>query len=172
MSELDAQIAGLDGKQAIHYATLIARGISVPADTDEAFLALLLRDVHQHADVSGYALPADFDQRTAEAVIDSEPAGIAARHFLNTLARAPGGAEIVRAALAQPPSTVADFGIISGALALCLVWLVITGDINIKIGPVSYRKPGLKASDQVALGKAILPGMVKALPSGRGGKNV
>ncbi len=160
--ELSKRIAALDGKQAIHYMTLITNGTSPVGGDDSAFLSVVVDDARRRAGTLGIVLPHHFED-AADALVEGPDVGAVARAFLNDLAQTPGGEEIVRAALDQPPTRAADFGLVTGALLLTFVWLAVTGDIDIKIGGVAYRKKGLSASDQVELGKKLLPAALKLL---------
>lgn len=147
--ELSARIEALDGKDAIHCLTLIAN--SAPPGA--------LGAAEAQAKAAGLAVPPGVE----DAELEGAAAGRAAKTFLARFAEVPGGAAIVQAALDQPQSRTADFGLISGAMVLTVVWLAVTGDIDIQIGGFKFRKPGLTSADQVSLGKELLPKAMELL---------
>jgi hypothetical protein len=162
-TDLAARIDALDDKQAIHYATIIANGASVPAETDEEFVRLLLDTARSRAPQAGVTLPEGFEASAPDATLDGREGGPLARSLLRDLALQPGGAEVVEAALREPPSRTADFGIVSGTLLLTLTWLAFTGEVRIKVGGFEYTKTGWSPAQQVEAAKKILPEVVKAL---------
>lgn len=168
--ELLGQINSLDNKDSIHYLTVIANGANPPGETDNEYITNLLAHAEDGARLSGVTLPARFAEIAQEKNLDSREGGPIARDLLTALARQPGGEKILHAALKEPGSTTADFGIVSGPLLLTFLWLVTTGEINIKVGQFDYHKSGLRAEQQAALFKGLLPSIAQALFGGHAPK--
>lgn len=55
----------------------------------------------------------------------------------------------------------ADFGFITGPVLCAFAWLAVSGDVDLSIGGVRYRKKGLTGKQQIDLLKGILPGLIK-----------
>jgi hypothetical protein len=161
--DLLGRLARLEGKQAIHRLTLIANGAPAEGASADVFMAGMLQTMRNQAATAGIELASDFEAAAPEAMLEGRDAGALARTLLTELAQTPGGAALVRAALDQPDTTAADFGIVSGSVLLIVAWLAITGEIDIKIGGIAYRKQGLSPLNQVEIAKKLLPEMVKVL---------
>lgn len=72
-----------------------------------------LDDARRRASGMGIAVPSDFSTTVEDAMIEGPVAGALASTFLTDLTHVAGGEEIVRAALDQPPSQTADFGLLT-----------------------------------------------------------
>ena len=90
-------------------------------------------------------------------------AGELAREALRSLAAQPGGDEMVARALDTWFDNQADFGILSGAAAIALVWMVCASDIEFTIGRFRFHKVGLSGAQQKALANSLIPGVVRRL---------
>jgi hypothetical protein len=172
-ADLKERIGALGDKQAIHVAnSLVQAAFTAPAFADLDDVALLGRITGevQAFDRGGElgALRADPDW--ADKPLGGRPAGDLARQGLQALAERPGGSELVARALDEFFDAQADFGVLTGAAAIGFVWLLLSGEIEFKIGAFSYRKAGLSAKEQAGLAPALIRNLGSNLLSGRAGK--
>ena len=109
-------------------------------------------------------------QDWADKPFGGRAAGDLARRGLQTLAEQPGGSELVARALDEFFDAQADFGVLTGAAAIGFVWLILSGEIEFKIGSFSYRKAGLSGKAQAGLAPAFIRNLGSNLLSGRAGE--
>lgn len=151
MSSVATAIDALDDKQAIYQAKLLVQAAS---DATPAFATMSDEEITAAiaaALTSAFASPEPLSARDA---------GEAARRFLHVFAEAPGGAEVLGTSLAMSDAS-ADFGLITGPVLCAFAWLAISGDVDLSIGGVRYRKKGLTGKQQADLLKGIVPGLIK-----------
>jgi hypothetical protein len=162
MNSVATMIDALDNKQAIYQAKLLVQAAS---DATPAFATMSDEEI---AAALAAALTAAGGNGSSDVTamlaspepLSAEDAGEAARRFLHVFAEAPGGGEVLGTSLAMS-DTSADFGLITGPVLCAFAWLAISGDVDISIGGVHFRKEGLTGKQQVDLLKSILPGLIK-----------
>jgi hypothetical protein len=152
--ELERRIDALDGKQAIHYLTLISNG--TPPTTEYS-----LQEIQREAEKAEVDVPPDLTDNPDKVALKGPEGYPLAKSMLKALAGSPGGEPIVQAALEKEQSQTGDFGLLSGP-AILLAWMAITSEIDITIGGVRIHKKGLSSADQVSLAKNLLPAVLKA----------
>jgi hypothetical protein len=172
-ADLKKRIGALGDKQAIHIAnSLVQAAFTSPtfADLDDGALLRRVTDQVQAFDQGGKlgALRADPDW--ADKPFGGRAAGDLARRGLQTLAEQSGGSELVARALDEFFDAQADFGVLTGAAAIGFVWLILSGEIEFKIGSFSYRKAGLSGKAQASLAPAFIRNLGSNLLSGRAGE--
>jgi hypothetical protein len=154
--EIQRRINMLDNKQVIHYLNVVAN--EVPTSFEET-----LDDLRKQASDISETLHPNFAANAEDAYMEGRDASDSARFLLHKVAESPGGAAIVSAAINQPPSFTADFGIVSGPVILLVAWLAVSGGIKIKIGGVEYEKDKLPSAKQIEIFKSLLPSLLKVL---------
>ena len=162
MSSVATAINALDDKQAICQAKLL---VQAATDATPAFATMSDEEITAAIAAALTGAGADGSSEVTAKLASPEPlsardAGEAARRFLHVFAEAPGGAEVLGTSLAMS-DTSADFGLITGPVLCAFAWLAISGDIDLSIGGVRYRKKGLTGKQQANLLKEIVPGLIK-----------
>jgi hypothetical protein len=159
-ADLAARIDALDDKQAIHVANSLVQAAfsTAPAFAgldDDALLARVADGV-QALDTSGEVTRLRASPNWADMPSTGREAGDLARRGLRALADAPDGQDLVTRALDEFFDAQADFGVLTGAAAIGFIWLILSGEINFKIGTFSYKKKGLSPAAQAKLAPAFI----------------
>jgi hypothetical protein len=172
-ADLKDRIAALSDKQAIHIAnSLVQAAFAAPtfADLDDHALLGRVADQVKAFDQGGELGALGADPDWASKSLGGRAAGDLARQGLQALSTQPGGSELVARALDEFFDAQADFGILTGAVAIGFVWLILSGEIELKIGTFSYKKAGLSTKDQAKIAPAFIRGIGTSLGLGAGGK--
>lgn len=162
MSSVATAIDALDDKQAIYQAKLLVQAVS---DAMPTFAALSDEEITAAIAAALTAAGADGSSEVtaklaSPGALPVGDAGKVSRRFLHVFAEAPGGAEVLGTSLGMS-DTSADFGLITGPVLCAFAWLAISGDVDLSIGGVRYRKKGLTGKQQAELLKGIVPDLVR-----------
>ena len=162
MTGTAARIEALDDKQAIFVVNNLVQAVFLTSPQLSA-----LDDDQQMALVTTFA--ADVAAKTDHVITDlnldedipAANAGHIARRALLELATSRGGEEIVARALDTWFDRTADWGLLQGAAAIALVWLVGAADIEFTIGNAHFIKQGMSAQQQVELSAKVLHDIIE-----------
>lgn len=162
MNSSAGTIDALDDKQAIYQAKLL---VQAGTDAMPGFAEMSDEAIVAAVTAALTATGCDGSSEVSAKLASPEPlspadAGEAARRFLHVFSEAPGGTDALGASLTMADIS-ADFGFITGPVLCAFVWLAVSGDVDLSIGGVRYRKKGLTGKQQIDLLKGILPGLMK-----------
>jgi hypothetical protein len=173
VTDLKARIGTLDDKQAIHVTnSLVQAAFAAPTfeDLDDRALLGRITDEVRQFDKAGQLESLRTNPHWTDTSFDGHAAGNFARQGLLALAEQPNGNELVTRALDEFFDSQADFGVLTGAVAIGFVWLILSGEIEFKIGSFSYRKAGLSGKEQASVAPAVIGSLESNLLSGRAGE--
>jgi hypothetical protein len=171
-ADLKQRIGALSDKQAIHVAnSLVQAAFAAPAfaDLDDGALLGRVTDGVRAFDQGGELPALGADPDWADKPFGGRAAGDLARQGLQALAEQPGGNELVARALDELFDAQADFGVLSGAAAIGFVWLILSGEVEFKLGSFSYKKAGLSGKAQASIAPAFIRNLGASLRPGPGG---
>jgi hypothetical protein len=153
------RIKDLDDKQAIFIANNLVQSAftstaRLNAMDEPQLAALILRGVAAYSAVDEKSIA---DLQTDQSISE---AGAVAKEALKALALAPAGEDILTHAMDTWFDKTADFGLLTGSIACALLWLVITGGIEFKIGSLHVHKPEMTGEQQRRLGEKLIPSTI------------
>ena len=166
------RIDALDDKQAIHIANSLVEAAFKTASTftnlDDDALLIRVADEVQAFDRGDRMAKLRATPNWTERPLGGPAAGSLARRGLQMLAEQPGGDALVAKALDEFYDAQADFGVLSGAVAIGFLWLIFTGGVKFKIGTFEYVKEGWSADAQAKVAAEVIPDTASKILSGSG----
>lgn len=95
--------------------------------------------------------------------METNSAGVESRALLQSLARQPGMEDFVIAAIERYEDKSLDLGIISVGVAIAMVYVAVSAELDIDLGWFKLKKKGLSSEQQMEVAKETLPEVAKAM---------
>jgi hypothetical protein len=156
------RVRTLTDKQACYIAKAITQDVFANLKSPPSY-EQMAKDVEPVALQAGVDLNLTGRSEWYAVEMESELSGPEARKLLEVLATETGLEEIIDQAMDRYTDKALDLGIISVGVAIALVYVAISSEIELDLGWIKIRKKGLNSEQQKEVAVKTLPEVAKAL---------